>query len=1182
MNTMEFSLYWAFVLPQNIIMTKYPLIGKAIFYFILFSVLAAGLFSCSSQPDEQRVLVFSKTAGFRHNSIETGIATIQQLGLKHHFGVDTTEDAASFNEENLKKYQAVVFLNTTGDVLNQEQQQDFERFIQAGGGYVGVHAAADTEYEWPWYGKLAGAYFESHPNDPNVRKGTFRVLDKKHPATDSLPELWERSDEFYNFKSINPDIKVLVDIDENTYDGGTNGDHHPMSWYHEYDGGRAFYTGMGHTDESFAEPLFLKHLWGGIHYALGGDKPKELDYKKASSMRLPEENRFTKVVLAEKLEEPMELAVLDKKGRVLFVERRGNVKLYDPETQQVKVIAKIPVSTKYTDKEGKQTEAEDGLLGLALDPNFEQNNWLYLFYSPAGEEPKNVLSRFELKGDELIMASEKVVLEVPVQREQCCHTGGSIAFDAEGNLYVSTGDNTSPRATGYAPIDERDGRSPWDAQKSSANTNDLRGKILRIHPEADGSYTIPEGNLFAEGTEGTLPEIYTMGHRNPYRISVDKKTGFVYWGDVGPDAGKDSLGLGPKGLDEFNQAKKAGNYGWPHFTGDNKAYSDMDFASGKAGAAFDPAKPLNLSPNNTGLKELPAAQKAMIWYPSSASPEFPMLGTGGRSAMAGPVYRKENFKEAKRPFPDYYDGKWLIYEWMRGWMMAVSLDEEGNFMSMERFMPSYKMSNPIEMEFGPEGDLYMLEYGQGWFQGNDDARLVRIEYNAGNRKPEVLMAASKTAGALPLEVQFSSAGTHDADKDDLEYEWKISGKEGDFSKALSGTAPAFTFDQAGVYKVTLKVTDAQGKSASASQEIIAGNEPPQLAFEMLRGNRTFYFPGQSFDYAVKVEDKEDGSLENGGISPEAVAVTVDYLKEGFDQVAIAQGHRMADASVMLASGKKLMESSDCKACHAIDKKSVGPSYMEVAKKYKNDSKAADQLAAKVVNGGGGVWGDAVMPAHPQLPLADAKEIMEYVLSLDAEKAVVSLPVKGSYTTKQSDGANGQGVYIARAAYTDKGANGVPAARAEEVLILRNPKVAPASADKDDGIQKFKLPNPPIELVIATKSGSYIGFEQIDLSGIDQLTFMAVAPKPMVNAAGGNIEIRLGSPDGELIGEARVAQTEHMPNLMETPKVDARIKPTAGMQDLYFVFRNDDPDIQQPLLVLLGIEFKSSGKGLAAK
>ncbi|MGI8637826.1 MAG: PQQ-dependent sugar dehydrogenase [Segetibacter sp.] len=213
---------------------------------------------------------------------------------------------------------------------------------------------------------------------------------------------------------------------------------------------------------------------------MGGDKPVALDYSKSK----PEENRFSKVVLAEKLNEPMELSVLNDED-ILFIERHGAVKLYNTKTKQLKTIATIPVSTKYTDKEGKVTEAEDGLLGLNKDPNFATNHWIYLYYSDPVKSA-NILTRYTLNGDVLDVNSRKVMLEVATQREQCCHTGGSIAFDGTGNLYLSTGDNTSPRATPYAPIDEREGRSPWDAQKSSANTNDLRGKIIRIQPKPDG------------------------------------------------------------------------------------------------------------------------------------------------------------------------------------------------------------------------------------------------------------------------------------------------------------------------------------------------------------------------------------------------------------------------------------------------------------------------------------------------------------------------------------------------------------------------------------------------------------------------------------------------------------------------------------------------------------------------
>ena len=219
--------------------------------------------------DASGVLVFSKTSGYYHESIPDGIAAIQKLGSENDFQVDTTKDASKFTESNLRKYKAIVFLSTTQDVLNDDQQKAMESYIKSGGGFVGIHAAADTEYKWPWYNKLVGAYFKSHPNNPNVRNAVINVTDKSHPSTKELPEKWERSDEWYNYKDINPDLKVLARLDESSYEGGENGDNHPIIWYHEYDGGRAFYTGGGHTKESFQDPVFMKHVLGGIEYAMG-------------------------------------------------------------------------------------------------------------------------------------------------------------------------------------------------------------------------------------------------------------------------------------------------------------------------------------------------------------------------------------------------------------------------------------------------------------------------------------------------------------------------------------------------------------------------------------------------------------------------------------------------------------------------------------------------------------------------------------------------------------------------------------------------------------------------------------------------------------------------------------------------------------------------------------------------
>ena len=229
-------------------------------------VLAILLITNTVSAQKKRVLVFSKTAGFKHSSIGVGVAAVQKLGAENKFEVDTTTNSASFTPQNLEKYSAVIFMNTTGDVLNDEQQKTFEQFINSGKGFVGVHSATDTEYGWPWYNKLVGAYFVSHPEQ---QMATLNVVDRKTIATKHLPEVWNRKDEWYNFKDINPDIKVLITIDETTYKGGKNDNNHPMAWYHDFDGGRSFYTELGHVEESYTDPLFLSHLLGGIKYALG-------------------------------------------------------------------------------------------------------------------------------------------------------------------------------------------------------------------------------------------------------------------------------------------------------------------------------------------------------------------------------------------------------------------------------------------------------------------------------------------------------------------------------------------------------------------------------------------------------------------------------------------------------------------------------------------------------------------------------------------------------------------------------------------------------------------------------------------------------------------------------------------------------------------------------------------------
>ncbi|MFT7159909.1 MAG: cytochrome c [Bacteroidia bacterium] len=984
------------------------------FFLPVFVVLFC--FACGQPNQGKKVLVFSKTLGWRHSSIETGVAALQKLGQQYSFEVDATEDASTFNEDNLKQYDAVIFLNTTGNVLDYYQQADFERYIQSGGGFVGVHAATDTEYDWPWYGRLVGAYFTSHPK---IQEAKINVLSTHaHQSLDSIPESFTKTDEFYNFKNINPELNVLMTIDETTYEGGINGASHPMTWYHEYDGGRVFYTNFGHTEETYTEAYFLKMLRGGIEYAMGEGKP---DYTKAKSDRIPEENRFVQSVLAENLDEPMEMDVLDKYS-VIFVERKGNLRVLNTITQKLETVAKMPVYTKQ----------EDGLIGIAVDPNYVENNWIYLFYSPVGDIPKQHVSRFVFDGKTLDMESEKVVLEIPNQRDECCHSGGSLEFDSKGNLYISVGDDTNPfKSNGFSPMDERPGRSAWDAQKSSANTNDLRGKILRITPQADGTYTIPEGNLFPVGTPDTKPEIFVMGCRNPYRISLDPVTDYLYWGDVGPDAGKSDSLRGSKGIDEINQARQAGFWGWPLTRGNNIPYGDHNFDTETTGGKFDPNNLINNSPNNTGMQKLPPAQNAFIWYSYDESEEFPWVGIGGKTPMAGPIYYSHNFKEANSPFPSYFDGKLIAYEWMRNWIYVITMDENGDYSKAEPFMQNSKFSRPTDMVFGKDGSLFILEYGKAWFKPNFDARLSKIEYVKGNRKPIAKIKADKVVGSQPLEVKFSAAESMDYDGDALSYEWSFTGAS---IQSLEEN-PSFTFDNAGSYEVTLVVKDAGGQNSKITKEIKVGNAAPVVKIELANADTTYTDNG-TVAYTVSVTDPEDGSTSGGQIKPYDVMVTLHYVPQGKDITIAAQGHQIKQAP----QGKELMNGSDCKSCHAIDKKVNGPSLKDISVRYTISN--TDYLVKKIIEGGSGVWGETPMSAHPQLSKEDVKKMVAYILSLNAPKSKKdnTMPMKGVVEFTDHIGKKDQnGIYLLKASYLDKGGNSIGSLSASDQVIWKEEK-----------------------------------------------------------------------------------------------------------------------------------------------
>ena len=1117
--------------------TQSTTMRKIFFYLTALSIF---LFvqSCKQKKEGQpKILVFSKTAGYFHESIPEGVAAVQKLGSENGIIVDTTTDATLFNDENLGQYAAVVFLSTTGDVFDRSQEVAFERYIQAGGGYMGIHAAADCEYDWRWYGRLAGAYFQSHPQQ---QEAVFKILDKSSPATSFFTEdTWKRKDELYNYKMLNPDVKVLVSLDETSYEGGENGDNHPIAWYHKYDGGRAFYTGLGHTKESFTEELFLKHVLGGIQYAIGDNEV--LNYSKSYAEYPPEQDRFSKTILSYgAFYEPTEMTVLPNLD-ILLTQRRGEILRYSQEDKAIKQVGFLDV---YFASTTPGVNAEEGIIGLAKDPNFAKNHWIYIFHTPA-DSSVNRLSRFTFENDTILHESEKVVLEFYSQRDICCHTGGSIAFGGDGLLYVSTGDNSTPfnepkaayTNSGFAPLNDTEGKQQYDARRSSANTNDLRGKILRIKVKDDATYEIPAGNLFPVGTANTKPEIYTMGHRNPYRISVDQKNGNLYWGDVGPDSGFDSLETrGPRGYDEVGQAKKAGNFGWPLFVGNNYAYRKYDYSNGQSGDLFDAAKPVNESKNNTGLKDLPAAMPAMIWYPSGKSNDFPQVGAGGRNPMAGPVYYTDMFPKDTR-LPDYYNGKLIIYEWIRGWIKAVTFDKDGNFDHMEPFFPDIKLNNCIDMEVGPDGKLYILEYGTGWFQQNENSSLSRIDYNYGNRPPKVeAFTVNKTSGAIPFEVEVETKA-FDPDGDAISY--VVDFGNGKLVETKDSIVK-YTYTEVGEYEISVEVIDSKKNSVySENIKVYAGNTSPNLSIVFNGGNKSFYLPGKGIAYNVEVVDAEDKEVVASNLK-----VSVDYL-EGFDLASIDQGHFTGDTG---GKGKSLTEKLDCKSCHKQEEKSIGPSYKLVSEKYLKKEKNEASIVKSIMNGSSGAWGEAQMPSHPAMNPDDAKAIAKYILQLaENNKEVASLPQKGTIVPPR-DKKNA--TMIVKAYYTDKGGENIKSLSNQTAVYLADNDIEFTGKEEKFGFTTFS--GRGATFFVAPKDSAWFAIKDIDLTNVSRAMVQAgFRVEPLY---GLTLEVRLDSPTGMLIGSGSFKKSkEERQGLIP---INLKGVTDGKFHTLYFVSRPD--------------------------
>jgi type 1 glutamine amidotransferase len=708
---------------------------------------------------------------------------------------------------------------------------------------------------------------EPAPEVP-VQEATVNVVDRAHPANDGLPLNWTRSDRWLNW-SPNPigEVHTIAQVQEWDYEPGesANGPFHPISWCRDYDGGRSFYTGMGGTAETYAEDEFRDHLLGGLLWSTGmvrGDCQATIAANYEAE-RLTVKNAAGKL---DQIGEPHGLTVAPD-GGVFYIGKAacpsgpvvswddpkvglgcGTVHRWDPDSGTTKLLTTLDVMG----NRGSGSELvknEEGLLGLTLDPNFDDNQWIYLYWMPhesidrERRVGKRTVSRFtyDAEANTIDQSTRKDLLEWETQIHSCCHAGGGMDFDNDGNLYIGSGDaNSSGGSGGYSGnnwTQEYAGISFQDARRTAGNTNDLNGKILRIHPEPDGTITIPEGNLFPEADDPgdkTRPEIYVMGVRNISRLAYDKENDWLTAAWVGPDAGLPDPELGPAKYETATIITSAGNQGWPYCMGNGQPYRDRSNEDATVLTGwYDCDNPKNTSPRNTGLVDLPPVRDNMIWYsPSGGGPVFPegengipsyvdaeatytqpYLRGGGQAIMNGPTYhRSEVDTKSGVAWPAYWDNKWFIGDQSNSNnRIAVTVnpdtvDEAAPPVFAEDLRQIVQGGNGnddvdqwMDAKFGPDGALYLLDYGGGFFSLTDRQKLTRISYKGGAPTP-VPAGSGASVQSSPLTVAFTGG-----DSGGVSYAWDF----GDGSTSTEAN-PRHTYKRVGNYDATLTVTYADG------------------------------------------------------------------------------------------------------------------------------------------------------------------------------------------------------------------------------------------------------------------------------------------------------------------------------------------------------------------------------------
>ncbi|MEZ6086430.1 MAG: carbohydrate-binding protein [Pirellulaceae bacterium] len=520
------------------------------------------------------------------------------------------------------------------------------------------------------------------------------------------------------------------------------------------------------------------------------------------------------------------------------------------------------------------------------------------------------------------------------------------------------------------------------------------------------------------------------------------------------------------------------------------------------------------------------------------------MASGGRTACAGPVYHFDARSSSTTKFPAAYDRTLFAYEWSRHWILAIHMDEENHIERLERFLPEVEFKRPIDMQFDAGGSLYVIEYGETWGE-NADARLVRIDYVRGNRSPVAVASLLNDVGREPLTVELSAEGSHDKDGDSLTYQWAMfrNGVENPKREVVAtGKQGEITFDRPGVYTIELTVTDASGASGTTTSPVIVGNARPEVKFLKPRPG-DFFKPGEPIRYQLVVRDVEDGTSDFDEAEEEDW-----HLIEGLAPTRLfVEAIPVADdaSAVDEPPGLTLIRKSDCLNCHVANRRLVGPSFVEIADKYRNQPHQIEKTVARVREGSTGVWGKIGMLPHQQHTDAEVLQMVEYVFSVTGENAN---PTVQGFNNQIIAGETVGGLRL-EATYTDLGRAEIPRLIGTASITLRNRHLQAEEADEFQGTQALGSDKAEGKRFMgAINHDAFLLFKNIPFDDLQSVTVRVTSA-----GSGGTIEARRGSPNGTLLGSVEVEVNGSWDAFYDK---SFDLTPSSGRDSLYLVFKNE--------------------------